>query len=64
MCIVFAKGGSEEERQALRQVKEQADRIIDRLLRVPGYHTEKAKVALFRLSPGLYRAALKMRPVR
>lgn len=62
--IVFAKGGSEEERQALRQVKEQADRIIDRLLRVPGHRTEKAKVALFRLSPGLYRAALKMRPVR
>jgi hypothetical protein len=58
--IVFAKGGSEEERQALRQ----ADRIIDRLLRVPGHRTEKAKVALFRLSPGLYRAALKMRPVR
>ena len=45
-------------------MREQADRIIDRLLRVPGYHTEKAKVALFRLSPGLYRAALKMRPVR
>ena len=62
--IVFAKGGSEEERQALRQVREQADRIIDRLLRVPGHRTEKAKVALFRLSPGLYRAALKMRPVR
>ena len=62
--IVFAKGGSEEERQALRQVREQADRIIDRLLRVPGHRTEKVKVALFRLSPGLYRAALKMRPVR
>lgn len=62
--IVFAKDGSEEEQQTLRQVREQADRTIDRLLRVPGYRTEKAKVALFRLSPGLYRAALKMRPVR
>lgn len=59
--IVFAKGGSEEERQALRQVREQADRIIDRLLRVPGYRTEKAKVALFRLSPALYHLALKIR---
>lgn len=62
--IVSAKGGSEEERQALRQVREQADRVVDQLLRVPGHRTEKAKVALFRLSPGLYRAALKMRPVR
>ena len=62
--IVSAKGGSEEECQALRQAREQADRVVDQLLRVPGYRTEKAKVALFRLSPGLYRAALKMRPVR
>mgnify|MGYP000178775550 FL=1 len=42
-------------------MREQADRIIDRLLRVPGYRTEKAKVALFRLSPALYHLALKIR---
>ena len=62
--IVSVKGGSEEERQMLKQVREQADRVVDRLLRVSGYRTEKAKVMLFRLSPGLYRAALKMRPGR
>ena len=51
-------------RQALAQVTERADRFIDWLLRVPGCRTEKAKVALFRLSPALYRLALKIRGVR
>lgn len=62
--IAFAKGGTPEERQALAQVTERADRLIDQLLRVPGHRTEKAKVALFRLSPALYRLALKIRGVR
>ena len=60
-CIAFAKGSTPEERQALAQVTERVDRLIDRLLRVPGCRTEKAKVALFRLSPALYRLALKIR---
>ena len=63
-CIAFAKGSTPEERQALAQVTERVDRLIDRLLRVPGCRTEKAKVALFRLSPALYRLALKIRGVR
>ncbi|MFR6092274.1 MAG: hypothetical protein ACLUIR_02485 [Faecalibacterium prausnitzii] len=59
--IAFSKGSTPEERQALAQVTERADRLIDWLLRVPGCRTEKAKVALFRLSPALYRLALKIR---
>ena len=62
--IVSARGGTPEERQALAQVTERADCLIDQLLRVPGHCTEKAKVALFRLSPALYRIALKMRKSR
>ena len=59
--IVFARGGTPEERQAIAQVTERADCLIDQLLRVPGHRTEKAKVALFRLSPALYHLALKIR---
>lgn len=62
--IAFAKGGTPEERQAIAQVTERADCLIDQLLQVPGHRTEKAKVALFRLSPALYRIALKMRKSR
>lgn len=62
--IAFAKGGTPEERQALAQVTERADRLIDQLLRVQGHRTEKAKVALFRLSPALYRLALDLRKSR
>lgn len=53
-----------EEVECVAAARKEAGDVIDQLLRVPGHRTEKAKVALFRLSPGLYRAALKMRPVR
>lgn len=59
--VVSVKANTPEEKQLLESAVKRADRLIDKLLKTPGNRANKGKIWLFRLSPRLYRLALKMR---